>query len=357
MFRSPNTPFIPPLPSPDVAPYDQPTDWTGYPPYSQTPNPPGTPWAAPPIMGSQWPNQQATPWMAPTQMGGWGPPAPGTPWIWQPSGITANPSVPGQVALRQGRAFGPQPPTPYNSNSNRIPPFSAGPHCMLTARWLSPVVATTDFDLLDGPILDPLVVRVLHVEVRLNPLISPYTDENRANTHFLKWDMLLPTSAVQRSSDVPNVPWLAGRDEPATHPKVTMLRLVSEHFPWVITVHEAPKGRGVTCGDVIETISHELHKPTTKDDFDRLSSEQQAEVASAYRHNRSRSVDIPAVPAPGSGMRRVDYLKEDINFAGIEANDSLVRAITGENIPCTFVLKSEPSSGPLPSLPDEKLIE
>lgn len=108
----------------------------------------------------------------------------------------------------------------------------------------------------------------------------------------------------------------------------------------MFTVRESAEDRGVTCGDVIEMIGKELNKLTTGADYNRLSSAEQAQVSMFYHHNRSRNPGVPG-GALGKGVRRMDYLRKNINFAGIEVNERTVWKLLGGNFPCTFLLKSE----------------
>ncbi|KAF9557175.1 hypothetical protein CPC08DRAFT_640590 [Agrocybe pediades] len=231
-----------------------------------------------------------------------------------------------QAQQQQYSYFGaPQPPQPTREppgqqNADRMPIFSTGPHY--------------------GPVLEPFIVRALQIELKLNPLISPPGDDPSAHA-YLKWNMLFPTSTVQRTDDKHHMSWMDGRDAPATFPRVTVLHLVSEHFPWMFTVSEKVPDRGVTCGEVIDAIGAELSKLTTGADYSGLSKPNQGAVSLAYNHNRSRNPGVPG-GALGKGLRRLDFLKRNVNFAGIEVNSQMVWRLLGETFPCTFVLKSEP---------------
>jgi hypothetical protein len=41
----------------------------------------------------------------------------------------------------------------------------------------------------------------------------------------------------------------------------------------------------------------------------------------------------------GQGMKRLDFLRLDTMFAGIEVNDRVVQRMCGDILPCVFVLK------------------
>ena len=150
--------------------------------------------------------------------------------------------------------------------------------------------------------------------------------------------MLFPTSTVQRSTDPSHISWSKGRDAPATFPRVSSLRLVSDTIPWVLNVEARDIGIGVTCGDVIDSIGQQLVKFSDKRDYERLTRGLRQEVGEAYRRNRSRNPDVPGGRL-GHGLKRLDFLRQDTMFAGIEVDDRVVKRLCGDALPCVFVLK------------------
>ena len=150
--------------------------------------------------------------------------------------------------------------------------------------------------------------------------------------------MLFPTSTVQRSTDPSHISWSKGRDAPATFPRVSSLRLVSDTIPWVLPVEARDIGIGVTCGEVIDSIAHQLAKFSDKHDYERLTPNLRREVGIAYRRNRSREPGVPGGQL-GQGMKRLDFLRLDTMFSGIELNDRVVKRVCGDVLPCVFVLK------------------
>ncbi|KAJ3728340.1 hypothetical protein C8R42DRAFT_571312, partial [Lentinula raphanica] len=186
----------------------------------------------------------------------------------------------------------------------------------------------------DGPVLEPFLVRVLNLKPRLNPLIQPHRDPEH---DYLKWTMLMPSSMVQRSSDESRVSWSNGRNDPATFPRVTSLRLVPNLLPFTIEVFARDPNIGVTCGDVIDTIGDSMLKHSGKSEFEILSPDRQKMVSEAYRHNRSRALGVPGGRL-GNGLRRMDFLGRETEFGGIKDDPATVRKICGEDLPCTWVL-------------------
>lgn len=191
---------------------------------------------------------------------------------------------------------------------------------------------------IDGPVLDPLLIPLLDVKLRVNPLLQPALDDGPSNQVYLNWNMLFPTSSVHRSTDPDHVSWSNGRDAPATFPRVTMLRIVSAGLPWVFEVHAGSGNKGVTCGEVIERLGHELSKFTSKMDFGSLPPRERAEVTTSYKHNRSRSHGVPG-GALKEGMRRLDFLGTNTFFAGLAEDDRMAHHVCGTVLPATLVLR------------------
>lgn len=108
----------------------------------------------------------------------------------------------------------------------------------------------------------------------------------------------------------------------------------------MIEVRAQTEGTGVTCGEVIEAIYHDMQRLTQKEDYDRLSAPQKRSLADAYRHNRSRTNGVPGGTL-GEGMKRLDFLRDKVTFGGIENNEAVVERICGAPLPCTFVLRCQ----------------
>jgi hypothetical protein len=150
--------------------------------------------------------------------------------------------------------------------------------------------------------------------------------------------MLFPSSHCQRSTDPSHISWKKGREEPATFPWVTSLRLVSETFPWVLEIRAREPEVGVTCGDVIETIGDNFGKYTNQHEYSVLPASKKRALAVSYRHNRSRAHGVPGGRL-GEGLRRLDWLCSERMFGGIDRNDRLVKRLCGDMLPYTFELK------------------
>lgn len=193
------------------------------------------------------------------------------------------------------------------------------------------------FLLEDGPVLEPILVKIVEAPVRVNPLISPPQDDGPERP-YLKWDMLFETSTAVRSDEPPTLSWSNGRDQPATFPRLTSLRIVSMMTPWMIVVKAKDLDRGVTCGEVIQAIGSDMSRLSTKQDFECLSQRDKAELGNAYKRNRSAMQGVPGGNL-GQGMRRLDFLRNCSMFGGIEVNSNVVRRACGAELPCVFVLR------------------
>ncbi|KAI5122375.1 hypothetical protein M0805_004132 [Coniferiporia weirii] len=204
-----------------------------------------------------------------------------------------------------------------------------------------------------SPVLDPLLVSVVGCKPKVNPLIGSPPDDPKKRD-YLTWNMLYPSSYVHRSNEPENQSWMGGRDAPATFPRLNSLRIISRQFTWFIDVRARNPEVGVTCGDVIDTVSAFLMKTAPQKEFEACSRADQVGIGAAYHHNRSMSSGVPG-GALGSGLRRCDFLRESTTFYGIEADQEYVRTRMSLNhsqrdMPCIFVLNCERS---LPRTEDE----
>ncbi|KAG6856731.1 hypothetical protein H0H87_001331 [Tephrocybe sp. NHM501043] len=312
------------------APYAQ------YPPQQQSGIPyPGFGNPYPPHQGA-WPQAQANPYGAPPP--GWGVPVnpAATPMI-QTIHHTPHPT-PGYGMINfdaWNAPFGPLPAWPQplgqqaaanqrnevpeylyaRRQNDRVDPFTAGPSY--------------------GPVLDPFQIALLGVQARINPLLGlPIDDPNRP---YLKWNMLFRSNDCSRSTDEAHISWSVGRDEPATFPRVTVMKIVSETFPWSIEVKAGNETLGVTCGDVIETLAESFYQLTSEADYEALTPKRKNEVGAVYLKNRSREVGVPG-GALKQGLRRLDFLGSNNIFGGIRSDDLKAHKILGSAPPCTYVL-------------------
>jgi hypothetical protein len=93
---------------------------------------------------------------------------------------------------------------------------------------------------------------------QINPLLIPIGDEE--DRSHLRWNMLFSIAHCHHSTDPSHRSWSNGRQEPATFPRVTELRMISHAFPWIVNIRATNRAIGVTCGDLIEQLSEHLQK-------------------------------------------------------------------------------------------------
>ncbi|KAI4293933.1 hypothetical protein K525DRAFT_262298 [Schizophyllum commune Loenen D] len=326
-------------------------DYVGYPPQSFT-----SPWAAQPPLPGGWgaPPPPAAP---PPHAGGYGyraqpmssaytpyggswgatpaapygafphdpygGPPPGTPWAGGPAPVMPPPPIP--------PAPGP-PAAPRGHTGDRVDKFAAGPHCALY--YLLSCLRRLIRPPADGPVLNPLLLKVTNATLELHPLLQPPPDDPADRPH-LRWNMTFPTSHCQKSTDRPNESWMRGRGDPATFPRLSELRLIPDKTAWTITVRAADPALGVTCGEVIEVIKEDMYKFTGRPDYEALSRAERHAVARAYAGNRAPAPGVVG-GALGEGMRRFDFLGANRMFGGLEMEANTQRTA---GLPAVFILK------------------
>ncbi|KAG6330046.1 hypothetical protein ID866_9042 [Astraeus odoratus] len=358
------TPFIPPIPSVHVTPAMPPrTDPPGsyFPAPTALPNVYG-PQPAGPVPGvsadyTGYPNINGTPWAQPAPVPppqAWPPPLPpgtgyaafqqplppGGPPVWGPPVGYAAPAAtpwampihpPGMTPYAFPAATPWMPPTNppppavqpndtaranvrWTSNVDRMNPFTEGPHY--------------------GPVLMPFLAKVVGAVIKINPLLAPPDD---SQDDYIRWNMLFHTSNCHRTSESRRS-WMKGRKAPATHPRLTDIRIVSRAFPWMIHIRAQDKRVGVTCGEVLDGISHYMYGDVAKREYESVPKARKRGIWAAYQHNRSTD---PNVPGGGLGeqLKRLDWLEKDTMFGGLVINNDFVADHCGGVLPATFELK------------------
>ncbi|CAK5279175.1 unnamed protein product [Mycena citricolor] len=305
--------FIPPGPYGGgvVPPPPAPQSWANTPPAP----PAAPPWAGPPPGMNPWgahmPMWNGAPAaMHPGMFSGMGPPMAGLPGGYPMAG----PGAP-------GLGFSPGESHPYSrgmepQGGDQIDHFMEGPHY--------------------GPVLEPFLVRAVKAHPVVNPLLQP--PQESTDRVYLKWNMLFASGQCQRSDDPPHMSWAKDRGQPATFPRVTSLRLISETFPWPINISARNREIGVTCGDVIDQMARDMSSMIPQAEYEKAASRaKQTQINNAYRHNRSRAIGVPGGQL-NQGLLHLDWLCEFTMYGGIRDNERLVKQICGEVMPCTFEL-------------------
>ena len=192
----------------------------------------------------------------------------------------------------------------------------------------------------DAPVLDHLsynIVKPPHLDV--HPLLRPISESRDSSDPFLVFDILFPTNSVHVSNEPARKSWSKGRKDPATFPRLKVIRLVSRYTPWVIQV-TSDSASGITVADVVNAI-HEHYRVNASEDDDWNSVEPatQSEILMAYKWNRSTEVGAPGGIMPDA-LLRGDFLIERTMFAGLKPADPdlLTERMDVKNFPATFEL-------------------
>lgn len=171
----------------------------------------------------------------------------------------------------------------------------------------------------DHPVLNPFIMKIVGAKMKVNPILQAPA---ASSSGHLKWNVLFPSSTIHYSKDPAHKSWSGGRDDPATFPRTTQVRILTtiQTYPWCFTVDAKNPKVGVTCGEIIEQIHYELKKMTSKGDWGAIPREFQQAVSSAYHFNRGRDSGAPG-GVLSEGMRRLDYLRGFVWWAGLEPVD------------------------------------
>ncbi|KAF9233209.1 hypothetical protein BU15DRAFT_22553, partial [Melanogaster broomeanus] len=197
---------------------------------------------------------------------------------------------------------------------DRIDPFAEGPHY--------------------GPVLEPFVAKVVNAAVMLNPILTAPTDTQE---DYLRWNMLFHTSDCHRITES-GQSWVKGRKAPATHPRLTHIRIISRTFPWMINARAQDPKVGVTCGEVLDAIFAYLYDDVAEKEYDRMSTLKRRQVWESHQHNRSNDPNVPGGRL-GESLKRLDWLGPSSKFGGLMTNIDFVKEHCGYTLPCTFELK------------------
>ncbi|KAI9570843.1 hypothetical protein HD554DRAFT_2081670 [Boletus coccyginus] len=189
-----------------------------------------------------------------------------------------------------------------------------------------------------GPVLEPFLAKIVGAAIKLNPLLAPPAD---TQDDYLRWNMLFHTSNCYRTTEARRS-WIKGRNAPATHPRLTHIRIISRTFPWMIQARAQNSKLGVTCGEVLDAVSAYLYGDVAKKEYENLPGPKKRQIWEGYRFNRSTDSNAPGGRL-GEGLKRLDWLGSSSRFGGLVANETFVKDHCGDVLPCTFELKCLPS--------------
>ena len=160
--------------------------------------------------------------------------------------------------------------------------------------------------------------------------IHPWLNGEAFRSDFL-FNIALPTFAPLRIVGPQGQTMFLGQEElrqPATYPPIFKLTIKCEKISqWPIElVYSPPQGYSspatvnippITVGDILFTIHRELHRPITQYDWGELSTSEGKKVRTAYLNRCKAAGPQGDVPLQKEGVKRVDFLKEDIWFKGL----------------------------------------
>ena len=114
-------------------------------------------------------------------------------------------------------------------------------------------------------------------------------------------------------------------------------------MPWVIKIVAANKDVGVTCGELIDTVSDFLHTGVSGDEYGNYDEETKRTVGNAYHMHRSRGDDVPG-GRMGQGLLRADFLEKESMFMGVVEDGDVVKKRlqlreAKRRYPCVWVVK------------------
>lgn len=202
----------------------------------------------------------------------------------------------------------------------------------------SSIVANAPCYCTDGPVLEPFLVKVVGAAIKLNPLLAPPSD---TQDDYLRWNMLFHTSNCYRTTESQRS-WVKGRNAPATHPRLTHIRVICRTFPWMIHARAQNPKLGVTCGEVLDAISTYLYGDVAKKEYENLPTARKRQIWDGYKFNRSTDSNAPGGRL-GEGLKRLDWLGSSSRYGGLVQSDVFVKEHCGDVLPCTFELKCLPS--------------
>ncbi|KAG8901605.1 hypothetical protein FRB99_005200 [Tulasnella sp. 403] len=172
-----------------------------------------------------------------------------------------------------------------------------------------------------APVLDHLCFNVVKPPtIEIHPLLRPISESRESTDPFLVFDVLFPPNTIHVSTEPPRKSWSKGRKDPATFPRMKVIRIISRYTPWVIQVmSDSPSG--ITVSDVIGAVhEHFRVNASEDDDWNSVDPGTQSEILMAYKWNRSTEMGAPGGIMP-EALLRGDFLMERTMFAGLKVAD------------------------------------
>lgn len=168
-----------------------------------------------------------------------------------------------------------------------------------------------------------------HVEVN-SLLLPPLLHEPHQES--IAWDILFDSDYARITSRLPPRSWNDACEEPCTSPPVDAVSLCSPCFPWIIDV-ENP--RGVTCGDILDSLHTFLDKSVSLAELESIPGTFKASIDAAYKRNRRTPRGKRFY---GPSLRRCEILRSFTVWHGVVQNDKYVQETLGPRSAVTLVV-------------------
>jgi len=268
-----------------------------------------------------------------------GMPGPGTGYM--PSAAMPSP----QMGLGGGGHMPNYPPSPYHQAALMTPYMGHQQQAPMPGAWLPPTagaivplgaiqnklgrpkeeqgVATDRWHA--GPdygvVLDSLQFDVLKASVVVHPILLPQSASPKLPN--IVFDLLFPINRIYLSNQRSDRSWSMshGRQDPATFPRLSQVRIISPNFPWMIDVRNP---NGVTCEDICEKLYHFFHQKVDKSEWDNVDDESRKAITASYKWNRSTHPAAPGGSLP-EALTRGDFLGRATRFDGLVVDNPFVK--------------------------------
>lgn len=153
--------------------------------------------------------------------------------------------------------------------------------------------------------------------------------------------MLFPSSYATATAAGSQETLLGRLREPATHPRLSAIRIISRAFPWTIEIQAPTRNTALTCQDILDQLHLFLYKFLLKREMHTATPEHQAALWIYFKSNRTPADGLLArlLKDRCPSMRKIDWLGKDTVFLGIDQDDDYVRQRVNIVLPGTYVLK------------------
>jgi hypothetical protein len=158
-----------------------------------------------------------------------------------------------------------------------------------------------------------------YIAVQVSPLLA-CSSHGYTSSPALTYAVSMPPSAATISSSRQGLDWHI-LNEPATHPPLPTLTLLSStHLPWPIIV-SASTHVGVTVGDLLTCLYRQLRRTVSEAEFRSLPGPDAQSRVSLSFQDRYRRISDPRVAAEekAKGLKRVDFLMGRVRWMGLSS--------------------------------------